>query len=420
MSKRHLKTILKWFILGGVFFFLLQALRANWQEIAAIRITAAGWSCIIGATGMTLCAHIWSGWVWGWILAELNHTKGAGSWSVITYLKTNVAKYLPGNVWHFYGRVMAAKAIGIPLEASTVSVIMEALLMAAAALLVGLLSSQQLNLPLQLLCLMIGLMSVHPRVLNPILKQLKGSKLKSVLKLGSKQPKPSHSGPPNRATPHTTYPPGSQLQPRLNAAYDDPARLSNPTGNRISSQSEQETPRISPIPNTTHPLTSSYQSNPQGDTTHFPNLQSHTTPNHPPSTIHHPPSTIHRPPSTIHHPPITQLKHYPLIPLLGELGFLGLRSLGFIGVVIALTPIAWSQFPAILSGFSLAWMLGLVIPGAPGGIGVFEATAIALLGQSTTLSPGLILSAVALYRLVSTLAEAIGAGVAWLDERRYA
>ena len=105
---------------------------------------------------------------------------------------------------------------------------------------------------------------------------------------------------------------------------------------------------------------------------------------------------------------------------MGELIFLGLRSLGFVAVLMALTPLGWSQLPAILSGFSLAWMLGLVIPGAPGGIGVFEATAIALLSQSTTLSTGIILSAVAFYRLVSTLAEAIGAGVAWLDERQMA
>jgi uncharacterized membrane protein YbhN (UPF0104 family) len=35
----------------------------------------------------------------------------------------------------------------------------------------------------------------------------------------------------------------------------------------------------------------------------------------------------------------------------------------------------------LLGAFSLAWLLGLVVPGAPGGLGVFEATAIALLQQ---------------------------------------
>ncbi|NET49599.1 MAG: UPF0104 family protein [Merismopedia sp. SIO2A8] len=313
-----LKPLLKWGILGGVFFFLLQTLRSNWQDITAIHITAAGWSCIVGATGITLFAHIWSGWVWGWILADLNYPHAQGSWSVLTYLKTNIAKYLPGNIWHFYGRVMAAKAIAIPIEASTVSVIMEALLMAAAALMVGLLSSQQLNLPIQSACLVIGLLSIHPRILNPILKRLKTSKLKSVMQLGT---------------------------PKKDSNDSDAVVLPSDS------------------------------------------------------------------------PSITQLKRYPVLSLIGELGFLGLRSLGFMGVAIALTPIPWAQFPAILSGFSLAWMLGLVIPGTPGGIGVFEATAIALLSKTTVLSSGIILSTVALYRLVSTIAEAIGAFVAWIDER---
>ena len=333
---KRLKASLKWFILGGVFFFLFQALQANWQDISRIRITAAGWACIVGATGITLGAHIWSGWVWGWILDDLNHPQASGSWSIITYLKTNIAKYLPGNVWHFYGRVMTSKSIGIPIEASTVSVVMEALLMAASALFVGLLSSQQLNMFLQLLCLGVGLFSVHPRVLNPILNRLKTGKLKSVLRLQRLQTKPT---------------------PR-------PRQRGNP---KIQTSTSSATVPKSKIQNGS-----------------------------------------------------TQLKRYPFRPLLGELGFLGLRSLGFVGVLLALTPLNWTQLPAILSGFSLAWMLGLVIPGAPGGIGVFEATAIALLGQSTTFSTGIILSAVALYRLVSTLAEAIGAGVAWLDEQQMA
>jgi uncharacterized membrane protein YbhN (UPF0104 family) len=74
-----------------------------------------------------------------------------------------------------------------------------------------------------------------------------------------------------------------------------------------------------------------------------------------------------------------------------------------------------SQIPLLLGAFSLAWLLGLVVPGAPGGLGVFEATAIALLEQR--LSPGLLISAIALYRLVSILAESAGAGLAWLDEQ---
>jgi hypothetical protein len=58
----------------------------------------------------------------------------------------------------------------------------------------------------------------------------------------------------------------------------------------------------------------------------------------------------------------------------------------------------------------------MVVPGAPGGLGVFEVVAIALLG--TGFSTGTVLGVAALYRLVSILSEAIGAGTAWLDERQ--
>ena len=113
-----------------------------------------------------------------------------------------------------------------------------------------------------------------------------------------------------------------------------------------------------------------------------------------------------------------QLVRYPLRPLLGELGFIGLRGTGFLLTLLALKPLELSQIPLLLGAFSLAWLLGLVVPGAPGGLGVFEATAIALLGQR--FPPGLVISAIALYRLVSILAEAAGAGLAWLDEHRCA
>ncbi|MGF1499698.1 MAG: lysylphosphatidylglycerol synthase domain-containing protein [Elainellaceae cyanobacterium] len=295
----RLKPYLRWVILGGTLFFLAGALRRHWQEVTAIRINAAGWGYLAIALLVTLLAHVWSGWVWSWILRELGQA-APGSWSTRTYLRTNIAKYLPGNVWHFYGRVMAAKGVGIPVTEATVSVVLEALLMAIAALLVAFLSARQLNWGLQILGLAVGLATVHPRLLNPVLWKL--SQAKSKLK-GSSE--------------------AIALSPT------DAARL-------------------------------------------------------------------HR---------------YPLRPLVGELGFLGLRGLGFLLVMAAIAPIALANIPIVFSAFSLAWMLGLVVPGAPGGIGVFEATALALLGD--TLPAGILISTVAFYRLISTLAEAIGAGVAW-------
>jgi glycosyltransferase 2 family protein len=310
---KRLKPLLRWAVLGGTLFFLAAALKTHWQDVAAIRIAPVGWALLTMSLGITLLAHVCSGWVWSWILREFSQPV-AGTWSVIVYLKTNIAKYLPGNVWHFYGRTWAAKAAGIPLPIAIVSVVMEPVLMAAAALAIALFSLEQSQRWLQVLTLAGTLAIVHPLVLNRAIALLSRAKLKKSL-------------------------PESSTDSAPEASNELPAE-------------------------------------------------------------------------------IPKLRRYPWRPLLGESLFLALRSIGFVLAIAALHPVAWTQIPLLVSVFSFSWLLGLVVPGAPGGLGVFEATAIALLSNHTDeFSTGVILSAVALYRLISILAEAGGAGLAWLDDR---
>ncbi|MBE9041063.1 UPF0104 family protein, partial [Oscillatoriales cyanobacterium LEGE 11467] len=108
-----------------------------------------------------------------------------------------------------------------------------------------------------------------------------------------------------------------------------------------------------------------------------------------------------------------EISRYPLRPWLGELGFLILRGAGFLLIVLAVGSFRPEQIPLLLGAFSLAWLLGLIVPGAPGGLGVFEASTLAILNPH--FSTGMILASVALYRAVSILAESGGAGLAYLD-----
>ena len=300
--------MLRWVILGGTLFFLVKALKDNWQEVTTIHIDAVGWAILLIATGITLLAHTWAGWVWTWVLKELNQPVNSCEF-IQVYLKTNIAKYIPGNIWHYYGRIVAAKNANVSTGAATLSVLLEPLLMAAAALIIVLVGSQFMAekttiilLIVQLLGLLGVLCVLHPRFLN-------------------------------RAT---------RLLGRIKAK-----------------KSTDDTPQAVPL----------------------------------------------------------NLEQYPLRPLLGELGFLGLRSTGFILTLFALSPLNLSQIPLLLGAFSFAWLLGLVVPGAPGGLGVFEATAIALLQQH--FPTAVLISATVVYRLVSILAETAGAGLAWLDEHRF-
>lgn len=314
----RLKPYLRWIILGGTLFFLASALRQHWTEVVALEVDLSGWSILAAALGVTLLAHVWAGWVWSWILRELNQP-AQGTWGVSIYLKTNIAKYLPGNVWHLYGRIVAAKTAGFPVGAATLSVLLEPLLMAAAALAIALVSLQSGHWWLQALSLTLVLSAIHPRILNPLLRivgRLKG--------------KPKQVDiPPN----------------------DQAIELS--------------------------------------------------------------PTTSSLPPDSP--PPLPYLKRYPWLPLSGELLFVLLRGTGFLLTVLALSSIDLAQLPTIFSAFSFAWLLGLIIPGAPGGLGVFEATVLALLDGE--LPSAVILGSIALYRLISTLAEAGGAGLAYLNRR---
>ncbi len=302
-----MKQFLRWIILGGTLFFLGKALKDNWIGVTAIRIDGVGWAIIAIATGVTLLAHTWAGWIWTWILQELNQPVSSPQF-IQVYLKTNIAKYLPGNIWHYYGRIVAAKNANVSAGAATLSVLLEPLLMLAAALIIIVLCSSQFAPAnstfvlqiLQLLSLAVVLCAIHPWFLNPVIRFL--------YKLKAKK----------SAVPTETTVPFS-------------------------------------------------------------------------------------------------LKSYPLRPLLGELGFMGLRSTGFILTMFALGSLNVNQIPLLLGAFSCAWLLGLVIPGAPGGLGVFEATAYELLRHH--FPAALVFSAIALYRLISILAETAGAALAWLDER---
>lgn len=282
---KSVKSALRWLILAAVVFFLVQALQKHWEEVTRLSITAAGVACLAIALGVTLFAHIFAGYVWSWILRFLSY-RVSGAWGAQTYLKTNIAKYLPGNVWHFYGRINAAKQIGIAIAPATLSLLLESLLMAAAACffaIVGFRSWLQFGIAIAIL------ISVHPFFLNLVLRKLK---------------------------------------------------------------------KTEPV----------------------------------------------------------QINRYPLLPLLGELGFLGLRSIGFVLVFLALRPVVSSELPLLISGFAWAWLLGFVIPGLPGGVGVFEAIAVAMLSQQFPTAQ--VIGAVTLYRFINTLAEGLGAGLAAIDSSR--
>ncbi len=330
LAKSHLKPYLRYVILGGTFLFIAQAFVTHWREVANIQFRAESFPLLAIALGITLFSLIFVGWVWMLILREFRQRVNA-AWAIQVFLKTNIAKYLPGNIWHFWGRILDAKKAGISPKVATLSVLLEPLLMASAGVLIGLLCFDKINWWLRLVGCAAILIAIRPQTLNPIVLFVEKLKLKK--KSGE----------------------NSQVE---EAAGD---RLIS----RLGSSS------------TIAKKTSSVKSNRQ----------------------------INLP-----------IKRYPLVPLIGQMCFIGLRGSGFVLTVMALNPVNFLDIPNLFGAFCFAFVVGLVVPGAPGGMGVFEATAIALL--SDRYSTGIILSAVALYRIISILADVAGAALAKIDRSR--
>ena len=103
----------------------------------------------------------------------------------------------------------------------------------------------------------------------------------------------------------------------------------------------------------------------------------------------------------------------PWLPLAAQVVFVLVRFAGFACCLAAfdLTTPAAAQW---LAGFALAYAAGLVVPGAPGGLGVFEATLLLRLGSGV--DEASLLAVVLSYRVISTVADLLAAAVLAADQ----
>jgi glycosyltransferase 2 family protein len=295
--------LIRWLVLGGTFFFVLKAFKENWQNVVNVNIAWQGWFTLAIALLVTLFAHCWSGLVWAGLLKAFKQPVTT-AWTLRLYLTTNIAKYLPGNVGHFYGRVSALHQVGVSLSVASLIVLLEPLLMAAAAFLIALLA--------------IGIGVIKTKFLSLFL--LFGFIVITIILIG--------------------------IQPKIfNKLLHFFSKFKNKKKQAIA-----------------------------------------------------------------------QIDRSLSIYLWGEIGFVLLRGIGFILTWMTLTTPRVTQIPTLLGVFSGAWLMGLLVPGAPGGIGVFEAVMLAAIPKQYA-PQEIVLSAIALFRLISISAEAIAAGGAWWWEK---
>ncbi len=94
---------------------------------------------------------------------------------------------------------------------------------------------------------------------------------------------------------------------------------------------------------------------------------------------------------------------YPYKPLFVEIIFILFRFFGFLCCLNAFSIGSVIPQVQLISSFSLAWVIGLIVPAAPGGLGVFESVVLFRLGSHLPEAP--LLVALLFYRLVSTISD---------------
>ena len=99
---------------------------------------------------------------------------------------------------------------------------------------------------------------------------------------------------------------------------------------------------------------------------------------------------------------------YPYKPILVETIFVFFRFLGFLCCINAFSIGSFVSHGELISYFSFAWIIGLIVPAAPGGLGVFESVILFSLGSSHLPEAPLIASLLC-YRLVSTISDILAA-----------
>jgi glycosyltransferase 2 family protein len=132
-TDRRVRTVAQLLVLGGVVFVLFR-LGSLWRN-SHVAWGAVHWLPFVGALLVAIVAVLGAAWTWNRILRVLG-VETRPRW-VGVFLQAQLAKYVPGGVWQYAGRVALSRSEDIPVKAVTMSLPIE---LAGTVLAGGLLS----------------------------------------------------------------------------------------------------------------------------------------------------------------------------------------------------------------------------------------------------------------------------------------
>jgi len=116
------------------FVFVLFRLHSLWHD-AHIRFGDINWLPFLAAGLIAILAVVATAWIWLLVVRRLG-ARPRPRWVGI-FFEAQLAKYIPGSVWHYAGRAALVGGEGLPLRVTTFSVSIELAASVLAALVVG-------------------------------------------------------------------------------------------------------------------------------------------------------------------------------------------------------------------------------------------------------------------------------------------
>ncbi len=111
------------------------------------------------------------------------------------------------------------------------------------------------------------------------------------------------------------------------------------------------------------------------------------------------------------------IKSYPVKAFIVEIIFILIKFSGLWFCFNSFITLSNQVLFEFLSAFCLAWSVGLVVPGAPGGLGVFESLFLIKIGN--LVPEGILISSLLVYRFIVTLADLLAAFYAYFTKSVY-
>lgn len=132
-SRQAFIRLAGWLLATASAVFLVIVARQHWVGISAIDVTPRQWLAIAGLSIIYGASLFLLAAAWHAVLVFVGAGPPGQIHSMRAYATAQLAKYVPGNVFHLVGRHMIHRSAGMPDKRLAVAALVEALVMLAAA-----------------------------------------------------------------------------------------------------------------------------------------------------------------------------------------------------------------------------------------------------------------------------------------------